>query len=285
MTNLGPLTTTFTPQGPDCSSTFLGRDSTNQWLQYGIGGSSSSACYPDDFRPLDVYYYSPGICPSGYTTACTAQVALSGNKFEDQYTCCPESYTCDVNRPSNVSWACRSMFKGPKTFEVNLFSFQTDSAASTSKVISSTASLVVTSNWLLAYGPIIFPQKTDVANTSASIDSASTTINIATSTSSRNVSTTTSPAKTSSPTGLGRGAIAGISVGSVVAGVLLIGAIALLVSRRWKRSANAKSTRVETESELHSESLQPTQYRDIPQHKLGPSSEGNLAQFHELDAE
>lgn len=78
MTNLGPLTTVFTPSGPDCTSSFIGLLTDNKWLQYGVGGAASSACLPSSFTPFESYYYSPGVCPSGYTSACQAQSLISG---------------------------------------------------------------------------------------------------------------------------------------------------------------------------------------------------------------
>ncbi|KAI0425488.1 hypothetical protein F5Y09DRAFT_321603 [Xylaria sp. FL1042] len=89
MTNLGPLTTTFTLQGPDCSSTFLGRVADDACVQYSVGGSASSACYPNSFISYEPYYYSPGICLSGYTAACTAQISVSSDVSAKQSSCRP----------------------------------------------------------------------------------------------------------------------------------------------------------------------------------------------------
>ncbi len=90
MTNLGPLTTTFSPIGPDCSSTFEGSLGNNRWLQYGVPGNPSSACLPSNFNNNVGYFYSPGLCPSGYTSACTGWVsATTGFTWETETTCCP----------------------------------------------------------------------------------------------------------------------------------------------------------------------------------------------------
>lgn len=84
MTNLGPLTTTYTPTGTDCQSSFIGANNDNQWFQYGQP-TSTGACFPNSFEPFEGYYYSPGVCPSGYTPACSAGVGTSTT----QATCCP----------------------------------------------------------------------------------------------------------------------------------------------------------------------------------------------------
>lgn len=83
MTNLGPLTTTFTPTGVDCQSTYLAANNDNRWIQY--GQPDTTQCVPTSFTPFQEYYYSPGVCPSGYYYACEAGVGTSST----QATCCP----------------------------------------------------------------------------------------------------------------------------------------------------------------------------------------------------
>ncbi|KAI0804928.1 hypothetical protein GGR55DRAFT_657758 [Xylaria sp. FL0064] len=163
MTNLGPLTTTFTPQGPDCASTFLGRVSDNVWVQYGVGASPSSACYPSSFIPYEPYYYSPGICPSGYTAACTAQISVSSDVSAKQLTCCPTSYTCRDAR-SDDPFACISPFSGKRTFAVSTFFFQTDTEGSTTKIVAGTTTAVWADNYLFAYGPLVIPTTREVVS-------------------------------------------------------------------------------------------------------------------------
>lgn len=83
MTNLGPLTTTYTATGADCQSTYLAANNDNQWIQY--GQPDTTQCVPPKFTAFQQYYYSPGICPSGYYYACEAGVGTSST----QATCCP----------------------------------------------------------------------------------------------------------------------------------------------------------------------------------------------------
>lgn len=99
-TNVGPLTTVFTPPAacftiqtsgsvPDYSagqSLFIGH--------FGHYDLPTKTCSPPATTSIDYYgeyYYSPAYCPSGYTTAC----AYSGTIFpaDAQVTsslCCPK---------------------------------------------------------------------------------------------------------------------------------------------------------------------------------------------------
>ncbi|KAI0975711.1 hypothetical protein F4678DRAFT_483959 [Xylaria arbuscula] len=138
---------------------------------------------------------------------------------------------------------------------------------------------------MLAKGVVLFSQQGGPVETDVSVDSRPTTTDFATSTSSQSMTSATLPAESSNSAGLSRGFIAGISVVSVVAGVLLIGAIALLISRRWTRSTKAQSTMVETEQQPHSELPQSMQDYNPPQHKSELSPHERPAQSHELDAE
>lgn len=97
MSSVGSLTTSFSPL-PSCltdyyrinasiSTTMNGQISTYAYLQR--GPTSTSDCVPSGFAPTGVYY-SPGICPSGYTQACS-NVVTAGTVTETQATCCPRS--------------------------------------------------------------------------------------------------------------------------------------------------------------------------------------------------
>ncbi|KAI8950655.1 hypothetical protein F4801DRAFT_547891 [Xylaria longipes] len=242
MTNLGPLTTTFTPIGPDCTSTFLGKNQGNGWVQYGAGPDASSACLPSHFNSFDPYFYSPGICPLGYTTACFSETYLSTRtEFETQATCCPTSYICRTSRGHDV-FACISPFDGPRTFDVSFFSLLTDSVGSTTSIIPGTTQEVWPDNYIFAYGLVVHAASNNIISTSTSSDGNTSTGTPANSVpnstqSSYSGMTATTPADSSrnqSP-GLSQGAVAGIAVGSTLAGVLLIGTIVALFLRRRQR--------------------------------------------------
>jgi hypothetical protein len=94
-----PLTTIFTP-GPSClASTFTvgsgARDSVTQ--AYGnpaVIRGVDPVCYPNHFYAIDTFvtgatvapFYSPGVCPSGYSTATTRAPA---GATVTTVTCCP----------------------------------------------------------------------------------------------------------------------------------------------------------------------------------------------------
>ncbi|KAI0973089.1 hypothetical protein F4678DRAFT_459943 [Xylaria arbuscula] len=282
MTNLGPLTTTFTPQGPDCASTFLGRGSNDEWVQYGVGGSPSSACYPSSFDPHQSFYYSPGICPSGYTAACTAEISVSGNAAAQQLTCCPESYSCHPNRGTDP-FACISVLDGTKTFSVSTYSFEKDENNSTTKIDIGTTTAVYFNIYLLAYGPLVIPPGGDDTSTTGSITSTSASGSAATSSAASatpgtsiastptqsNTPSTTPHESTNGSSGLSRGAVAGISVGSVLAAVLLVGVVAFLIARRRKRSKNPSTAIVGSEvtSPFKTQQYLDQQYQQDQQHQ------------------
>jgi hypothetical protein len=83
VTNLGPLTATYSPSGANCNSIF--QTNPGNALLYGTTDASTLSCFPTNFNPYDGYYYSPGICPSGYDYACRAGVGGGGTAA----TCCP----------------------------------------------------------------------------------------------------------------------------------------------------------------------------------------------------
>ncbi|KAI0536125.1 hypothetical protein GGR58DRAFT_503600 [Xylaria digitata] len=206
MTNLGPLTTTFTPAGPDCASTFLVYYMTKEWVEYGAG-SLSLPYLPSSFVPFYSYFYSPGICPSDYTEACWTQPLPSTqvSKRETRITCCPTSYEC-VSRRTDDPFACISYFTGVQSFDVSTFSYLTDSDGSTTAYAESG----------------ITSAGTTTVSLSPSSWSYSSTTAIETSPDSHR----------NSSHGFSQGAIAGIAVGSFLAAVFLIGTVALLLRRR-----------------------------------------------------
>lgn len=92
----GSLTTTFTPPSA-CSSDFSRIyfvSSDNGWY-FAQGPVSLGSCFPSGFGGQESEFYSPGLCPSGYSTACS-RLNHIGSVTETIFTCCPTSlpYTC-----------------------------------------------------------------------------------------------------------------------------------------------------------------------------------------------
>ncbi|KAF2805105.1 uncharacterized protein BDZ99DRAFT_524823 [Mytilinidion resinicola] len=222
-----PLTTTFDPPSQCTQDVWWVDDGGFELL-----GGTFSSCYPPNFTPTSVFYYSPGLyCPDGYSTACTS----SGNAGDDTIvTCCPTSYTCQTAPVWEIesTLGCRSAVTGSQTHTVK----------STSGTRVNTWGPGAAIN---AYSVQLRFQASDLGITTSAPTSAAdsttsspTTISSSTTTS----STTSSSTATSGPShgGLSTGAKAGISVG-VVLGVALTAAIIFLALTIRKGGRNDPS--------------------------------------------
>ncbi|KAK8091520.1 hypothetical protein PG997_001881 [Apiospora hydei] len=125
----GPLTTVFTM--PDfCHKPW--------WTFSGTPAVSSSVCMPGNW--VDYYgnrrgFYSPGICPQGYTEGCylpesAASAGTNGHPWnggpilagETARICCPEGYSCfvDTSTDIDVQWRkCITTAADPTTSYVH----------------------------------------------------------------------------------------------------------------------------------------------------------------------
>ncbi|KAF7861774.1 hypothetical protein EAF04_007657 [Stromatinia cepivora] len=259
---VGPLTTTYTPLGSDCSQIFWAQNPINHWLAFGGIGTGSTTCMPSGFNRETAYYYSPGICPTGYSAACSS-FSTGSSVTKTVATCCPTGYTCFADRPSDQIYGCTSYFAEDAALSISSVLFDTVTAASTTSypVIYASTRITVTSgvNNVAAYGIIIerasddptWESSTTLSSTSSStaspIASGSITLVSAASSSSSTLSSPqlTSASSTSSSVpsskGLTTGAKAGVGVG-VALGVLSISAVAFLLFRRLrKRSQGSQS--------------------------------------------
>ncbi|KAK4226994.1 hypothetical protein QBC38DRAFT_209622 [Podospora fimiseda] len=121
MVILGPLTTAYEFPA-SCSSVatqvFLVASATQQTntaatrtLVQGPLFTDDPECFPKSYQPEPTNYYSPGFCPTGYTTACSS---IETAKQETAVACCPEGnlkYTCGVNG-NQVSLGCTTTWGG-----------------------------------------------------------------------------------------------------------------------------------------------------------------------------
>lgn len=93
------LTTTFTPASSCFASTFTVGPKYRDTLTRGYGNNAivrgvDPVCYPNNFYGIDSIvsgttvapFYSPGICPSGWTTATTT---VPAGATVTTATCCP----------------------------------------------------------------------------------------------------------------------------------------------------------------------------------------------------
>ena len=100
---IGPLTTAFSP-APGCLNQLFRYTKTElncagksayspcEWLH--LGNISDTGCVPPGFIVADdeEFFYSPGACPAGYSTAC-ADVVNTGTEYQTIATCCPKCET------------------------------------------------------------------------------------------------------------------------------------------------------------------------------------------------
>lgn len=98
MSNAGPLTTTFTAPSSCATATGLYQiwpEADSYYYEQGPLASRTE-CYPSGYDPSPSQYYSPGLCPNGYTPACSRTGVVSSTATEIAYTCCPTAavYTC-----------------------------------------------------------------------------------------------------------------------------------------------------------------------------------------------
>ncbi|KAH8890593.1 hypothetical protein GQ53DRAFT_824326 [Thozetella sp. PMI_491] len=77
--------------------------------RYDIAGPlTTDGCFPTDYNPSRNYHYSPGVCPAGFTTACSLTVP-GGDVIA---TCCPLGYESNsvVDWPWQSTLVCASLF-------------------------------------------------------------------------------------------------------------------------------------------------------------------------------
>jgi len=130
---LGPLTTLFTPAS-GCLETVTSvtpiADSIDGPLWVGaIANTIDPKCYPPSYRTD--YVFSPGICPSGWTSACSPQAGGQSQVFPPSVTaaqCCPSGFSClTVNNTHDYAY-CVSM---PPNSAISVWAIATGGASST----------------------------------------------------------------------------------------------------------------------------------------------------------
>lgn len=89
LSNIGPLTTIFTPAAACLSTSWL----SSEFLR--LGPPSPVNCFPEGFQTTikQAFYFSPGVCPASYTIDKTLSSAWLG-RGETGAKCCP-TYSLD----------------------------------------------------------------------------------------------------------------------------------------------------------------------------------------------
>ncbi|KAK3312354.1 hypothetical protein B0H66DRAFT_608623 [Apodospora peruviana] len=260
MTSLiAPLTTTFTAPVSCASSTGIhivacdgGSGKGCVWWAEGPLVPAASDCYPRSYDPFLGNYYSPGICPSGYTPACTSRNTLA-TLTETVYTCCPTAlgYTYNCIGTPEFKWqsslGCTVWLSGseiaPSVSAALTFPSATFIAGQVTKLTSTERTEV----GIGAYGIEVHYQANEdfeISITSAE-SSAEAQITSTTSSASKPSDTSTPPAATS---GLSTGAAAGIGVGVTLAAIIVFLGVGVMLWRKKKKTRNQNSNIVNDNS-------------------------------------
>ncbi|KAJ4421870.1 hypothetical protein N0V82_003470 [Gnomoniopsis sp. IMI 355080] len=188
MSNAGPLTTTFTAPASCTTATGLYQVWASNTYHFEQGPlASMTDCFPSGYDASISQYYSPGICPSGYTTACSSTDILSATVTETAYTCCPRSgveYTCAASA-SGSHLGCTTVF-GEDIRIVELTAISKGSTYSTQ--LTATAGEGIGANGIavrLRSGDLITTGQTVLATATSSTSSSSTSTSSSSATGSR----------------------------------------------------------------------------------------------------
>jgi len=100
--SLGPLNTTYTA-APSClaslTNIYMTTWSGNR-TYLGVGPVTTSGCFPANYIAEPDRYYSPGVCPSLYTSACSSLNRIE-NLEETVVTCCPQYDDTSLRRQAS----------------------------------------------------------------------------------------------------------------------------------------------------------------------------------------
>ncbi|KAI1342360.1 hypothetical protein F5Y15DRAFT_301423 [Xylariaceae sp. FL0016] len=242
MGSLGSLTTTFTPP-PACSgvtdSLFITDVDT---LHFNVQGPiSTGECFPENYKTDDGAYYSPGVCPSGYSAACTNLFTQDDTVTETRYTCCPTkyAYTCQYNGHPGFGGCFHDM---PTTAWTQQGLWSINDGASSLVNITGTAGAINAHSIQVRIGGTSASTTSSGGSTSSITSSGTSPTAISTSTDAA-VAVTAAETATTTPssTGLSPAARAGLGIG-VALGIIALGlaVIFLFVKKRRRRPAGAR---------------------------------------------
>ncbi|ETS79277.1 hypothetical protein PFICI_09130 [Pestalotiopsis fici W106-1] len=252
MTLLGALTSTYTPIGATCNSIHFAINPLHETGWFALGAIETdyltSSCMPGGYTRAPQYYYSPGVCPSGYTPACSASLTTD-SAVTTLATCCPTGYVCYQNRGDNI-YGCTSLVTSESVLTVLSVSYETITGDSTTSYPIDTATITTTISqdeyMINAYGVIVQRQADDPAfvstsgaSTSTSTASSGTVASVPSETGTSTAAAAAgSSSSSSSSSELSTGAKVGLGVGVSLAAILFIGSIVFFfLSRRRARNA------------------------------------------------
>ncbi|KAI0025966.1 hypothetical protein F4780DRAFT_774175 [Xylariomycetidae sp. FL0641] len=257
-TNLGPLTTISTLPSQCYEENIAIAQNSDVDITYQLTiGPGQSSCYSSSTFPFISSYYSPGLCPSGYTWACSDRNTYSfGAITETTVTCCPSSpysMACNTDTVESnwgvIALAGCTTTRSSVTISEALTSGLASSAFSAASLDPDTGNEILFGPIVNAYGIQVRWQPSDEAVLFPGASTAGTT----TSDGGGGPASTSDPSSTPTADGPGdadgggggsisSGAIAGIAVGAAVAVVALLAAVAWIMwTKRRQRKQHRQS--------------------------------------------
>lgn len=240
MTNLGSLTTTFTPPASCTTNTpqiyQVWEGSKSQYI-HGPLYTTDSNCFPDGYDTNPTNYYNPGFCPKGYTAAPCSHSGLpvteteAAGEIRMTVVCCPSgaylTFTCADKTAQAL--ACTTTF--PRGAEVQMgVTIVSDGTMGAHTTVSERR------GGIGAYGiQVVLGAMPDGRTQPSEQDTSGAT---ATATSLPTPTATTDPSATttsSSRGGVSTGAAIGIGIGSAAAALIAAGSVGLFFFTRWRR--------------------------------------------------
>ncbi|KAJ5480244.1 hypothetical protein N7530_005753 [Penicillium desertorum] len=237
------LTTTFSPP-PACTTdtwyieyvkgvyyyTTSISNSLEGWF-LSQGPTDWSSCFPSGYEATTAFYYSPGVCPSGYSIADSTVISI-GISSETRATCCPSSFT--AQHGDGMVWYSTNRCYSDNTDTNHVWTY-TQGGTITSQTMS---------GGLNAKAVFVRWQETDF-QTTATTDSKATS----TGSTARNAISSSGPLATattattdqrggSSQGGSSRAWIAGPVIGVVVGCALIALAATWYNRRRWRQKGS-----------------------------------------------
>lgn len=274
---MAALTTIFTP--PASCSSLITWDGSLFW-QGGIFQTNDPSCYPDTFKSILYSYYSPGLCPYGWTSAGSRTGPGDGvNTVESIAMCCPKGYKVQFTEPvpGSKGMYCQTSFSGVLT-NVYSTSFLGDGSAPDNPPLQTLTAAdispavgwqdVIQVRWASTDTDILSimaSTSSDQATTSpiSSTNGPAATLSIASSTSAAVPLSTTSSQIGLTSNRMSGGIIAGIIIGAIASGVALfmLGFFIGLKRRRPQiQDIVQRSPRIEdVKYQLHGDSTIPNE--------------------------
>ncbi|KAH6887097.1 hypothetical protein B0T10DRAFT_563318 [Thelonectria olida] len=260
--SVGALTTTFTP-AESCLSSLSNTyaEPGDMGAMYG-GPLSTDGCFPDRYAYARTNYYSPGICPDGYTTACSSTIAAKGEggAVETVVTCCPRNFDCNPSHvfPWETTMGCASRWSNTNTFPtvtmvtrsgIDLIPVSTDSVVQPWGAVNAFSVQI-------RFQPGDFNKSGHTSTNADTLPSATATVPMPTSSSD----------SSSASRGLSGGEVAGIAVGSAIGTLLLAATVyyLFLLRRRRQRRQLAPMHQAVDEAARHPSELLGQAPKELP---------------------